>query len=784
MGFGSYHPGNDIWYYNWNTAALNMADITVSANATDEVGNTGSDSGLGIEIDNTAPSPVLLTPADNEHITGIYNITTVSDTDTAYVDFYYYVDSWHLIGTGGYDIVEGKWFINWNTESLDLVGIAISVNATDEMGFWGNTTNTGIEIDNSPPIPSLLAPVNGEHITGIFILEANSSPDTITVEFHYCDSSWHFIGTGSYDPGSGAWFYNWDTAGLDSIDVIISVNATDDVGLGGVDVASGIELDDTPPEPVLLTPVDNEHITDIYNLTALSDSDTVALDFYYYDGTLHFAGGGNYNPNDDIWFYNWGAADLDLTDVIVYVNATDEVGLVGVDTSLNIEIDNTAPTPALLTPADGEHISGTYNITALSDIDTVTMEFLYYNESWHSLGFGMYDSGSGLWYCNWDTSDMDLVDVRISVYATDDVALLGIGTTTDIEIDNTPPIPNLLNPRKDGIITGICNITAICESDAISMDFHYFDNGMWHYIGPGLYDNATAKWFYCWDTSSLDLTGIFISANSTDEVGHHGNSINTGINIDNTAPHIVSIRPLNNSVDVAPNADMVIEFSESIDIDTFAVECSVNPLIEGLEFGWHGNITHLSLIFPDSLLQDTKYVVILCITAEDEVGNSMSDGFSWSFTTWLDTDDDGSPDSEDLDDDNDGTSDSKDAFPLDPDETLDTDGDGIGNNADLDDDGDGVTDEKDYYPLDSSRWEKPPMEGDFIIIAIVALIVIAVIITLLLFLRKRSSGTQFEEVETDDGEPVETAEEPGEEWDDFTIEEEEPAVEHDEQLDS
>jgi len=57
-----------------------------------------------------------------------------------------------------------------------------------------------------------------------------------------------------------------------------------------------------------------------------------------------------------------------------------------------------------------------------------------------------------------------------------------------------------------------------------------------------------------------------------------------------------------------------------------------------------------------------------------------------------DSDGDGIPDATDSDDDNDGVPDDKDAFPLDPDESLDTDGDGIGNNQDTDDDGDGMPD--------------------------------------------------------------------------------------------
>ena len=64
-----------------------------------------------------------------------------------------------------------------------------------------------------------------------------------------------------------------------------------------------------------------------------------------------------------------------------------------------------------------------------------------------------------------------------------------------------------------------------------------------------------------------------------------------------------------------------------------------------------------------------------------------------SASTSTDTDADNIPDCVDTDDDGDGVLDEDDAFPLDKNEATDTDDDGIGNNADTDDDGDGQTDE-------------------------------------------------------------------------------------------
>lgn len=64
-----------------------------------------------------------------------------------------------------------------------------------------------------------------------------------------------------------------------------------------------------------------------------------------------------------------------------------------------------------------------------------------------------------------------------------------------------------------------------------------------------------------------------------------------------------------------------------------------------------------------------------------------------------DTDGDGIGNQTDLDDDNDGVVDTKDAFPLNPNESIDTDKDGIGNFSDPDDDNDGVLDVNDTFPL-------------------------------------------------------------------------------------
>ena len=80
---------------------------------------------------------------------------------------------------------------------------------------------------------------------------------------------------------------------------------------------------------------------------------------------------------------------------------------------------------------------------------------------------------------------------------------------------------------------------------------------------------------------------------------------------------------------------------------------------------------------------------------------------------FLDRDQDGVFNHEDLDDDNDGVIDEEDAFPYDALESSDLDWDGIGDNADPDIDGDGALNEDDVAPYDPSVSSHRTMERSF-----------------------------------------------------------------------
>lgn len=185
---------------------------------------------------------------------------------------------------------------------------------------------------------------------------------------------------------------------------------------------------------------------------------------------------------------------------------------------------------------------------------------------------------------------------------------------------------------------------------------------------------------------------------SIDNLGHVEDVQNETFIFDKTLPTMISTSPTDGMVEVNPNSDIVITLSEAFGNFDFTISPSVGDIV----WNWSVDLTTYTAYISSPMGLNTTYHVTLS-NVIDRAGNELVGGYSFSFTTWVDSDTDGEPDSTDPDDDNDGTQDADDEFPLDPTEDSDFDGDGIGDNSDPDDDEDGVDDTEDAFPYDASE---------------------------------------------------------------------------------
>ena len=580
-----------------------------------------------------------------------------------------------------------------------------------------------VTIGDPPPTPTLLTPANNEHITGLYNITAVSDPDTLFVNFTYFDGSWHFIGAGIYDSGSGKWYFNWDTSSLNLIDINVTANATDDDPSWGNTTNTGIEIDNTPPTPILITPPGNEHIRGIYRITATSDPDTVTVEFNYSDGSWHNIGFGSYDAGNGFWYYDWDTSGLDLTSVIVSADAIDEVNLMGTDSNSNIIIDNTDPIITLNSPANNSIISpGT-----IIDLD-VTDDHL------HTVGYSIDGGANHNLVSPFDVDTISWSDGlhTLEVSGTDEAGNLAVEIYV-FTIDSTSPVITLNSPVNNSVVRPGYIIDFSVTDDNLDL-VNYSISGETAQPLESPYDIDTTGW--------TDGTYTII-VQAIDEAGNAAIRSYT-FTIDGTAPTIISTVPTNNSSDIAVNTTITIEFDEPM--NTVSVENSIfiSPEVNISGYSWNNDETILTITFSENLTKNTRYLITVDRNAKDITGNSLTSNYSWSFTTWIDTDDDGIPDSQDTDDDGDGVPDLEDDFPLDPTEDTDTDSDGIGNNADPDDDNDGVPDVDDPDPLDPRITDEGGI-GEYWWVILIIVIVLIVIGLVVYFMKRRSPPIQEQE---------------------------------------
>jgi len=324
-----------------------------------------------------------------------------------------------------------------------------------------------------------------------------------------------------------------------------------------------------------------------------------------------------------------------------------------------------------------------------------------------------------------------------------------------VKVDADVPVITLNSPVNNTIVQPGTLLNFII-TDSYLDTVNYSVNGAHSEDFNPPYDIDTTGW------ADGDYT---IEVVATDMVGNvtvrtFNFTLYTPLPPDTTPPTILSVNPVNTSMNVPVNTTVTTVFSEPMDPNS--VELAIHPLPANIAISqsWSPDNTTMTITLSRPLSRNSTYTVTIT-QARDLAGNEMEENYSFSFRTWLDHDNDGIPDSADADDDNDGVDDVDDAFPFNDLEWLDTDGDGIGNNADLDDDNDGVLDVDDEEPLDPTIGPEGP-RANYWPYLLIALFLIVVGLIAFIMLPKPGAGPQTPETkvseEADDSEDDEVDE--------------------------
>ncbi|MCR6653487.1 MAG: tandem-95 repeat protein [Cellvibrionaceae bacterium] len=503
---------------------------------------------------------------------------------------------------------------------------------------------------------------------------------------------------------SGIWTATYTiTAGaVDAVNLNVSVTATDNAG----NITTTADTANATVDSVAPTVTDanisisgatgtggaykiGDTVTASWNNTAGGDnnSDTIS------GVTVNFSafGGGTAVAATDsagIWTatFTLTAGTLESTSLNVSVTTTDNAGntTTGADTS-NASVDTLAPVissvsvPANGTYGTGQSLGFTVNTSQAITIDTSGGTPRLALTIGSSSVFANYVSGSNtsalLFSYTVQAGDLDSDGISVGGLESNGGALRdaggnnltltlnSVGSTTDVLIDAVAPtVTSVGVPGSSTYVAGEALTFTVNTSETVIVDTTSGTPTLALTIGStprvanyvGGSNSSALTFSYTVQSGDFDDDGItvgLLAANSGTIRDATGNNLALTLNsvgstssvlVDAVLPTLVSLSPADNSLAVAPNANLVITLSEGIALGAgvIAIYDSEDVLFTSIDVTNHDDqlsITDatLTIDLAANLLEDESYYVQIASGAiTDLAGNAFSgitDSLTWNF---------------------------------------------------------------------------------------------------------------------------------------------------------
>jgi hypothetical protein len=478
---------------------------------------------------------------------------------------------------------------------------------------------------DDPPTCQVTSPNGGGWLSGIIPITATASdPDgsIYKVEFYYSldGSVWNYIDSDFSSP----YQINWNSGSIYDPTVWVKVKAIDDIGRYWEDSSnSPFGVDNNQPTGSIL----------INNGDTWTTSSSVTLSLTYTDGS----GSGVYQvrySNDGVWDMepwespsptkSWSLSSGDGIKT-VYYQIKDYAGCISLTYSDNIILDTTAPTGSIIINSGDAWTSSvgvTLSLTYTDGSGSGVYQVRYSND-------GVWDTE--LWESPLPTKPWTLTpgDGIKTVYyqLKDNIGWPSLTYSDTIGLDTASPTCSI-NINSGNIWT---------TSTSVSLTLTYTDSsgsGVYQvrYSNDGIWD--TEPWespspSKPWTLTPVDgiKTVYFIVK---DYAGNEATEVFDTIIYDGTAPSVILTDPYNTEIDVLIDKNIIITFSEGMEIASFmySVEPNVGSLIETWSEG-----DELVTISHSNFEPGTRYWVNVT-AGTDYAGNTLT---SLPYTFYFDT---------------------------------------------------------------------------------------------------------------------------------------------------
>jgi len=307
--------------------------------------------------------------------------------------------------------------------------------------------------------------------------------------------------------------------------------------------------------------------------------------------------------------------------------------------SQEIKVDTANPSSLVGDPLEGDYLSGaSYTISGTSADSTSgvsQVEISINDGAWIAV------SGTTSWSYSWTLPSDGSYNIKSR--ATDTAGNVETPSSgINVTVDNTDPTSSITSPSADDHLSG--SVATVGTSDDDNFDYYDLEYGpgasptVWNPIGTNPHNLAvTDNTLETWDTSTLS-DGVYTVRLTTYDQASNTSSYSVTVNVDNTAPSVVSTYPLDSATDIALGVNVTATFDEdmdpsTIDNSTFTLyDNTAGSPVSG-SVSYEGSTKTATFNPSSDLIYSHNHTATVTTGVEDLAGNNMASNKVWTFTT-------------------------------------------------------------------------------------------------------------------------------------------------------
>ncbi len=427
----------------YTAGILISTDTLLQWIAVDDQDNVSAVHSEGYVIDTVDPTLSASLASGHYDATQLVTLTASDDKSTAGEISVYYTTDGVTTPTSASTAYTGAVSI--------LVDTTLMAIAYDLAGNSSSVLTRDYIIDTTLPLCSITLPATGSDVVDLVAVEgtaSDTSPGVLdTVEIRITEVSggatvvdWTAV------TGTDNWSYDWDTtSGVNDGDHTIEARSCDLAGnYSTVDSVTVTVRNLEAPDISITAPAEGARVGGITvsvagAATPVAPAILTAVDVRIDGGSWTAA--DNDSGDWTAWSYDWDSTSVSDGSHTIYVRATDSNTLARID-FVDVTVDNTDPTVAITSPADGGYVCATVNIAGTAnDADGGSIALVQVRIE-DGVGAPVVDwttaSGTTSWTYDWDSTGLN-GDYTIKAQSTDSVGNTSAVESITIHVDNTAP---------------------------------------------------------------------------------------------------------------------------------------------------------------------------------------------------------------------------------------------------------------------------------------------------------------------------------------------------------